>query len=187
LIETNDFRVGTAFEMGGELLTIVAVEHIKLARAGAVIKTKLRNIKSGSMFEQSFSSGHKYKAVRIEKSAATYLYHDGDLYHFMDSQSYEQVALNQGMIETALPFLKEGNAVNLLKYEDEVIGAELPITLELKIVQTDPGHKGDTVSGVTKPATLETGAVVQVPLFVNEGEVIKVDTRTGNYIERVTG
>jgi len=185
LIETNDFRPGTAFEMDGKLLTIVNVEHIKLARAGAVIKAKLRNIRDGSIFEQSFRSGDKYKAVRIEKAPAQYLYKDGDLFHFMDSASYDQVALNRSMVADALPFLKEGNQANLLKYEDSVIGVELPITVELAVAQTDPGLRGDTVSGATKPARLETGASVNVPLFVNTGDVLKIDTRTGNYIERV--
>jgi elongation factor P len=184
VIETNNFRVGTAFEMDGKLLTIVNVEHIKMARAGAVIKAKLRNIRDGAIFEQSFRSGDKYRAVRIEKSAATYLYSDGDLYHFMDSQTYEQTALNRAVVEDMLPFLKEGNPVNLLRYGDEVIGVELPITLELEITQTEAGVRGDTVSGVTKAATVETGAVVQVPLFVNQGDRIKIDTRSGNYIER---
>jgi elongation factor P len=184
LIETNDFRIGTAFEMEGRLLTIVNVEHIKLARSGAVIKAKLRNIRDGAIFEQSFRSGDKFKAVRIEKSEATYLYGDGDLFHFMDSQTYDQIPLSRSQVEDVLPFLKEGNPVNLLRYESEVIGVELPIALELEVTQTEQGVRGDTVSGVTKPATLETGMTVQVPLFVNQGDRIKVDTRTGAYMER---
>ena len=184
MIETNDFRVGTAFEMEGKLLTIVNVEHIKLARSGAVIKAKLRNIRDGAIFEQSFRSGDKFKAVRIEKSEATYLYRDGDLFHFMDSQTYDQIPLDRSPLEDVLPFLMEGNAVSLLRYESEVIGVELPIALELEVTQTEQGVRGDTVSGVTKPATLETGTTVQVPLFVNQGDRIKVDTRTGAYIER---
>jgi elongation factor P len=185
LIETNDFRPGTAFEMDGKLLTVVNVEHIKLARAGAVIKAKLRNIRDGSIFEQSFRSGDKYKVVRIEKVPAQYLYSDGDIYHLMDTATYDQVALNRALVADALPFMKEGQQVNLLKYEDSVIGVELPITVELAVAQTDPGLRGDTVSGATKPAKLETGATLNVPLFVNTGDVLKVDTRTGNYIERV--
>ncbi|HEY8641551.1 MAG TPA: elongation factor P [Candidatus Dormibacteraeota bacterium] len=185
MIETNDFRPGTAFEMDGKLLTVVNVEHIKLARAGAVIKAKLRNIRDGSIFEQSFRSGDKYKVVRIEKVPAQYQYSDGDIYHFMDTATYDQVALNGPMLADALPFMKEGQQVNLLKYEDGVIGVELPITVELAVAQTDPGLRGDTVSGATKPAKLETGATLNVPLFVNTGDVLKVDTRTGNYIERV--
>jgi elongation factor P len=185
LIETNDFRVGTAFEMDGKLLTIVNVEHIKLARAGAVIKAKLRNIRDGSMFEQSFRSGDKFKAVRIEKTEASYLYSEGDFIYFMDSQTYEQVALNRSQVEDVLPFMKEGNSVGLLRYEETVIGVELPITVELEIAETEPGVRGDTVSGVSKPARLETGASIQVPLFVNQGDRVRVDTRSGAYMERV--
>jgi elongation factor P len=184
LIETNDFRVGTAFEMDGKLLTIVHVEHIKLARAGAVIKAKLRNIRDGSMFEQSFRSGDKFKAVRIEKTEASYLYSEGDFLYFMDSQTYEQVALNRSQVEDVLPFMKEGNSVSLLRYEETVIGVELPITVELEVAETEPGVRGDTVSGVSKPARLETGASVQVPLFVNQGDRVRVDTRSGAYLER---
>lgn len=185
MLTTNDFRVGSAFEMDGQLVTILTVEHIKLARGSAVIKAKLRNIRSGSIFEQSFRSGDKFKVVRIESSEATYLYSDGDHYHFMDSESYEQLALDRQMLEDALPFLKEGNPVRILRYEDQLIGVELPINVELKVVTTEPGVRGDTVSAMTKPATLETGATIQVPPFVNEGDVIKVDTRTGTYMERV--
>jgi elongation factor P len=184
LIETNDFQTGTAFEMDGKLLTIVSVEHIKLARSSAVIKAKLRNIRDGSIYEQSFRSGEKFKAVRIEKSEATYLYSEGDIFHFMDSRTYEQTPLNRSQIEDVLPFLKEGNPVSVLRYEDSVIGVELPLTVDLEIAETEPGLRGDTVSGTTKPARLETGASVQVPLFVNQGDRIRVDTRTGNYIER---
>jgi elongation factor P len=185
LIETNDFRPGTAFEMDGKLLTVVNVQHIKMARAGAVIKAKLRNIRDGAIFEQSFRSGDKYKVVRIEKSPATFLYSDGDLYHFMDTATYDQAAVNRATVEDALPFMKEGSEVSILRYEDSVIGIELPITVELAVAQTDPGLRGDTVSGATKPARLETGATLNVPLFVNTGDVLKVDTRTGNYLERV--
>lgn len=184
MIETNDFRVGTTFEMDGKLLTIVSVEHIKLARAGAVIKAKLRNIRDGSLFEHSFRSGDRFKAVRIERSEATYLYTEGDIHYFMDSQTYDQVPLNRSQVLQILPFLKEGNPVSLLRYADSVIGVELPITVELEVAQTEPGVRGDTVSGVTKPARLETGAALQVPLFVNQGDRVRVDTRTGAYIER---
>ena len=185
MITTNDFRPGSAFEMDGQLVTIVNVEHIKLARGSAVIKAKLRNIRSGSIFEQSFRSGDKYKVVRIEKSEATYLYSDGDHYYFMDTASYEQAALGPDVVQDVLPFLKEGNPVGILRYEDQLIGVELPITVELQVVQTEPGVRGDTVSAMTKPAKLETGATIQVPPFVNEGDVVRVDTRAGTYMERV--
>jgi elongation factor P len=176
MLSTSDFRVGSTFDMDGKLVSVVAVEHIKMARAGAVIKAKLRNILDGGIFEQSFRSGDKYKVVRIEKTGATYLYNDGDLFHFMDDESYEQVALNGSQLEGVLPFLR---------YEDKVIGVELPINVELRVTETEPGIRGDTVSASFKPAKVETGASVNVPLFVNQGDVIKIDTRTGSYMERV--
>src|SRR5579859_1670870 len=185
MLSTNDFRVGSTFDMDGKLVSIVAVEHIKMARAGAVIKAKLRNILDGGIFEQSFRSGDKYKVVRIEKSEATYLYNDGKLHHFMDSETYEQVALDASQLEGVLPFLKDGNPVNVLRYYDRLIGGELPIIVEPKTTETEPGIRGDTVSASFKPAKVETGASVNVPLFVNQGDVIKIDTRTGAYMERV--
>lgn len=185
MIETNDFRVGTVFEMDGKLLSILSVEHIKLARAGAIIKAKLRNVRDGSIFEQSFRSGEKFKSARIEKSEATYLYAEGNFHHFMDSTTYDQVPLDRSQVQDVLPFLKEGNPVNVLRYEDSVIGIELPVTVDLEVADTEPGVRGDTVSGTTKPARLETGASVHVPLFVNQGDRVRVDTRTGHYVERV--
>jgi elongation factor P len=172
------------FEMDGQILEIVNVEHIKLARAGAVIKAKLRNVMTGSIFEQSFRSGDKFKTVRIDRHDATYLYSDGAHFYFMDSRTYDQVAVDEDMVEDVLPFLKDGSEVYLLKHDDELIGVELPIIVELKVVRTDPGFKGDTVSGATKPAKLETGASIQVPLFIQTGDVIRVDTRTRSYVER---
>jgi elongation factor P len=171
--------------MDGKLLSILNVEHIKLARSGAVIKAKLRNIRDGSIFDQSFRSGEKFKAVRIEKSAATYLYSEGDLHYFMDSTTYDQVPLDRSQVEDVLPFMKEGSAVSVLRYEDSVIGVELPLIVDLEVAETEPGVRGDTVSGTTKPARLETGTMVQVPLFVNQGDRVRVDTRTGSYLERV--
>jgi elongation factor P len=172
------------FEMDGQLLEVVNVEHIKLARAGAVIKAKLRNVLTGSIFDQSFRSGDKYKAVRIDKSESTYLYADGSHHYFMDTQTYDQVPVDEELLEDVLPFLKEGSPAYLLRYQDRLIGVELPINVELKVVQTDPGFKGDTVSGATKLATLETGTKIQVPLFIQTGDVIRVDTRTHSYMER---
>lgn len=184
MISTNDFRNGTMFEMDGQLLSIVTVEHIKLARAGAVIKAKLRNLLTGSIFEQSFRSGDKYKTVRIDSNEATYLYSDGNHYYFMDTRTYDQVAVDEDMLESVLPLLKEGSTVFLQRYQDRLIGVELPINVELRVVSTDPGFKGDTVSGGTKPARLETGATINVPLFIQSGDVIRVDTRTNSYMER---
>jgi len=172
------------FEMDGQLLSIVTVEHIKLARAGAVIKAKLRNVLTGSIFEQSFRSGDKFKTVRIDSNEATYSYSDGTHYYFMDSRTYDQVPVDEDMLESVLPLLKEGSVVFLQRYQDRLIGVELPINVELKVLSTDPGFKGDTVSGGTKPATLETGAKIQVPLFIQSGDLIRVDTRTQTYMER---
>ena len=172
------------FEMDGQILSIVSVEHIKLARAGAVIKAKLRNVMTGSIFEQSFRSGDKFKIVRIDSHESTFLYADGSHHYFMDSRTYDQVPVDEEMLEDVLPFLKEGSEAFLLRYDDRLIGVELPIIVELKVVRTDPGFRGDTVSGGTKPAELETGASVQVPLFIQTGDVIRVDTRTHTYVER---
>jgi elongation factor P len=185
MLSTNDFRVGSTFEMDGKLVSIVNVEHIKMARAGAVIKAKLRNVLDGAIFEQSFRSGDKYKLVRIEKSGATYLYNEGDLFYFMDSQTYEQVPLHQRQLEEVLAWLKDGTEVAILRYQDLVIGVELPLNVELEVTETEPGIRGDTVSASFKPARVETGASVSVPLFVNQGDIIKIDTRTGAYLERV--
>ncbi|HET6309592.1 MAG TPA: elongation factor P [Candidatus Nitrosotalea sp.] len=184
MISTNDFRNGTMFEMDGQLLEIVTVEHIKLARAGAVIKAKVRNVLTGSIFEHSFRGGEKFKTVRIDKSEATYLYADGTHHYFMDTKTYDQVPVDEEMLESVLPLLKEGSTAYLLRYQDRLIGVELPINVELKVASTDPGFKGDTVSGGTKPAKLETGATIQVPLFIQPGDLIRVDTRTNSYMER---
>jgi elongation factor P len=172
------------FEMDGQLLQVVNVEHIKLARAGAVIKAKLRNVMTGSIFDHSFRSADKYKTVRIDSSEATYLYADGSHHYFMDSQTFDQVPVDEDMLEDVLPMLKEGSTVFLQRYQDRLIGVELPINVELKVTSTDPGFRGDTVSGGTKPAKLETGATIQVPLFIQPGDVIRVDTRNQSYMER---
>jgi elongation factor P len=184
VISTSDFRNGTMFEMDGQLLQVVNVEHIKLARAGAVIKAKLRNVITGSIFDHSFRSADKYKSVRIDSSEATYLYADGSHYYFMDTKTYDQVPVDEDMLDSVLPLLKEGSIVFLQRYQDRLIGVELPINVELKVTSTDPGFKGDTVSGGTKPARLETGATIQVPLFIQPGDVIRVDTRNQSYMER---
>jgi elongation factor P len=184
MISTNDFRNGTMFEMDGQLLQIVNVEHIKLARAGAVIKAKVRNLLTGAIFEHSFRGGEKFKTARIESSEATYLYADGNHHYFMDTKTYDQVPVDEDMLDSVLPLLKEGSTAYLLRYQDRLIGVELPINVELKVSSTDPGFKGDTVSGGTKPAKLETGATIQVPLFIQPGDLIRVDTRTNSYMER---
>jgi elongation factor P len=172
------------FEHEGQLVSVVSVEHIKMARQPAVIKAKLRNVLSGSIFEQSFKTGEKFRLVRIDSDEATYSYHDGSHYYFMDARTYDQVAVDEDMLEAVLPLLKEGSTVFLQRYDDRLIGVELPINVDLEVVSTDPGFRGDTVSGGTKPAKLETGATIQVPLFIQSGDVIRVDTRDQSYVER---
>ena len=172
------------FEHDGQLVSIVSVEHIKMARQPAVIKAKLRNVLTGSIYEQSFKTTERFRLVRIDSSEATYLYSDGTHHHFMDAKTYDQIAIDEDMLEDVIALLKEGSTVFLQRYQDRLIGVELPINVDLKVVSTDPGFKGDTVSGATKPAKLETGATIQVPLFIQSGDVIRVDTRDQTYVER---
>lgn len=184
MISSGDLRNGTMFEHDGQIVSIVSVEHIKMARQPAVIKAKLRNVLTGSIYEQSFKTSERFRLVRIDSSEATYSYHDGSHYYFMDALTYDQVPIDEDMLEGVLPFLKEGSTVFLQRYRDKLIGVELPINVVLKVVSTDPGFKGDTVSGASKQARLETGATIQVPLFIQSGDVIRVDTRTNSYMER---
>ena len=184
MISSGDLRNGTMFEHDGQLVSIVSVEHIKMARQPAVIKAKLRNVLTGSIYEQSFKTGEKFRLVRIDSDEATYLYEDGTHHYFMDSRTYDQVPVDADMLESVLPLLKEGSTVFLQRYDGRLIGVELPINVDLRVTSTDPGFKGDTVSGGTKPAKLETGATIQVPLFIQSGDVIRVDTRDHSYVER---
>ncbi len=184
MISSGDLRNGTMFEHDGQIVSIVSVEHIKMARQPAVIKAKLRNVMTGSIYEQSFKTSEKFRLVRIDSDEATYLYEDGTHYYFMDSRTYDQVPVDADMLEGVLPLLKEGSTVFLQRYDDRLIGVELPINVDLRVTSTDPGFKGDTVSGGTKPAKLETGATIQVPLFIQSGDVIRVDTRDHSYVER---
>ena len=184
MISSGDLRNGTMFDHDGQLVSVVSVEHIKMARQPAVIKAKLRNVLTGSIFEQSFKTSEKFRLVRIDSTEATYSYSDGTHYYFMDSRTYDQVPIDEDMLEAVLPLLKEGSTVFLQRYQDRLIGVELPINVDLKVVSTDPGFKGDTVSGATKSAKLETGASIQVPLFIQSGDVIRVDTRDQSYVER---
>jgi elongation factor P len=185
MISSNDLRAGSTFELDGNLYEVVSAEHIKLARGSATVKVKLRSLKTGAIFEQSFRPNDKFKAVRITKSPAQFLYKDLDMYTVMDNETYEQFTLSEDVIGENKNFMVEGCELFILRYEDKIIGVELPPSVEVKVVETEPGVKGDTVSGATKPAKISTGAVVNVPLFIEEGDTIRVDTRTGEYIERV--
>jgi elongation factor P len=185
MILSQELRPSKTFELDGQIFTVLNYHHNKQARGGAIIKVKIRNILTGSITEKTFRSGEKLKIARIESRPMQYLYHDGHNYIFMDQESFEQIGINDETLGDSINFLIEGNIINVNFYKDSPIGVDLPISMELKISKTDPGLRGDTVSGATKPATTETGLTINVPLFINEGDIIKIDTRTSEYIERV--
>ncbi|HEY8740712.1 MAG TPA: elongation factor P [Candidatus Dormibacteraeota bacterium] len=184
MIEAGDLRNGTVFEREGQLFVCVTYSHMKMGRGTAQVRTKLRNLKTGSTIEETFRPEQRFPMVRIERRKMQYLYSDSGQYHFMDSATFDQVALDEGQLGDALRYLKENTDVVVQTYDGAAIGVELPTTVDLEITQTDPGFKGDTATGGTKPATLETGLVVAVPLFVAQGDRIRVDTRSGEYVER---
>ena len=185
MITTSEFRNGLVILMEGELYTMVEFQHVKPGKGGAFVRTKLKNVKSGRVIDRTFRSGDKVEDIRLEKKEMQFLYKSEDEFIFMDMQSYDQINVDQNVVADAASFLKDGMEVEILFHGKEPIGVELPIFVELKIIKSDPGIKGDTATGGSKPATLETDTVIQVPLFVEEGEVVKVDTRTGAYVERV--
>ena len=186
MIGVQDLRKGTTFiDDEGNLYRVLEYQHVKLGRGNAVIKTKLRNIKTGATVDKNFQSGGRVQDVRLDHHQVQYLYTDGELYHFMDTETYEQPALPKEVLGDAAKFLKENITVELLTYDGKPIEVELPTTVDLKVIETAPGFKGDTASGGGKPATLETGVVVTVPFFVNVGDTVRVDTRDGSYVTRV--
>ncbi len=182
---TADFRNGMVINQDKELYLINYFQHVKPGKGGAFVRTKLKNVKTGAIRDKTFRAGEKVKEVRLEKREMQYLYKDGQTYYLMDSETFEQYPISENLIADAARFLKENEKVFVLMDNDVPITFELPFFVEIKVVDTDPGIRGDTATGGTKPATLETGAVVQVPLFVNIGDTVKIDTRTGEYIERV--
>jgi elongation factor P len=183
---TADFRNGMTIQMDGVLYTIVYFQHVKPGKGGAFVRTKLKKILSGAVVEKTFRAGEKVDEVRLERRPVQYSYADGDLYYFMDQGTFEMIPLAEDVIgEDQLPYLKENMECEGLVHGDTIISVELPYFVELRVIQTDPGVRGDTATGGTKPAKLETGAIVQVPLFLEEGEVIRVDRREDKYIERV--
>jgi len=183
MINATDLRKGVIIELDGKLYQVVDYQHVKMKRT-ALAKVKLRDINAGHTMERSFQSDEKLVRARLDTQQMQYLYNDGDLYYFMDQESYEQMPLSAAQLADALDYLKEGFTVEISSYKDEVVGIEMPITVELEVTETDPGFKGDTATGGTKPAKLETGLTIQVPLFINEGDFIKVDTRSATYLER---
>jgi len=184
-VSTNDLKNGMTLEIDGTLFNIVEFQHVKPGKGGAFVRTKLRNVRTGAVVERTFNAGVKVGLARVERKEMQYLYRDGDSYTFMDNESYEQVGVDPAALGDATKYIKEGDTVILPMYQEQVVGVELPAAVELEVSQTDPGVQGDRVSGAKKPATLETGAVVQVPLFVETGDRIRVDTRTGEYLTRV--
>jgi elongation factor P len=185
LIDTSDFRNGMSIELEGEIYTIVEFQHVKPGKGGAFVRTRLKNLKSGATLEKTFRAGEKMEQAILERRPMNYLYSSDGEHFFMDMESFEQVGLPNAVLGDSAKYLKENTEVQMLLHKERIIGADLPFFMELEVSETDPGVRGDTASGGSKPATLETGAVVNVPLFINVGDQVKVDTRTNQYLERV--
>lgn len=183
MIGTGDIKRGVSVEVDGALYQVVDVHHVKTKKS-AVYRVKMRDLRGGHIIERTFNAGEKLTAARVERREMQYLYADGDSYTFMNTETYDQISVPRGAIKDALPYLKESDLVQVQLYGEEALGIDLPAAVTLRIVQSDPGVKGDTATGATKPATLETGLVVDVPLFINSGDTIKVSTSTGAYLER---
>ncbi|MBA3415183.1 MAG: elongation factor P [Chloroflexia bacterium] len=186
MIDTGDIRKGSTLDIDGRLVKVVDFSHNKQGRGSAQLRMTLRDLRTGALTQQTVQAGAKFTSVRLERRHVQFLYPDGDQFHFMDTESYDQIALTRQAVGDAARFIKENDVVDLLVYDEEPIDIELPTSVNLVVAASDPGLKGDTASGSTKPATLETGLVVSVPLFVSPGDLLKVDTRTGEYIERVS-
>lgn len=184
MVTAGDFRNGVTFEMDGNVYSIIEFQHVKPGKGAAFVRTKIRNVISGAVTEKTFNPNDKYPTAFIERKDMEYLYNDGDLYYFMDSETYEQLPISPNVLGDNFRFVKENMVCKVLSYKGNVFGIEPPNFVEIQVTETEPGVKGDTATNVTKPATLETGAEIKVPIFINEGEMIRVDTRTGEYMER---
>ena len=185
MISAGDFRNGVTLEIEGNVYQILEFQHVKPGKGAAFVRTKLKNIINGGVVEKTFRPTEKFPAARIDRVDMQYLYSDGDLYHFMNIETFDQIALNSDDVGDSLKFVKENEMVKICSHNGNVFAVEAPLFVELEIIDTEPGFKGDTATGATKPATVETGAVVNVPLFVEQGNKIKIDTRTGEYLSRV--
>lgn len=185
MIEVNALRKGTTFTHENELYKVLDYTHNKTGRGGATIRVKVRNLRSGATYEKTFTGGERVEDIRLDHTEAEYLYNDGELYYFMDKETFEQPAFNRETLEDIIPYLTENMVVKISSYNGEAIDIEIPMTVELEVVSTEPGFAGDTATGATKPATVTTGLQVQVPLFVSVGDMIRIDTRTGSYLTRV--
>ena len=185
MISAGDFRNGVTFELDGNVVQVIEFQHVKPGKGAAFVRTKYKNVITGAVVERSFNPTDKYPTAYIERKDMQYLYQDGDLYNFMDVETYDQIALNADVVGDALKFVKENETVKICSHNGNVFSVEPPLFVELEITETEPGFKGDTAQGATKPAVVETGATVMVPLFVEQGDVLKIDTRTGEYLSRV--
>jgi len=185
MITAGDFRNGITFELEGQIYQVIEFQHVKPGKGAAFVRTKLKNIITGATVERTFSPTDKMPKAHIERKEMQYLYNDGELCYFMDNETYEQIPLSRQELGDSLKFVKENMNVKVLSHKGKVFGVEPPNFVELEVTATEPGVKGDTATGATKPATVETGAVIKVPLFVNTGDIIRIDTRTGEYMERV--
>ena len=184
MIDAGSFKNGVTFEMEGKVVQVIEFQHVKPGKGAAFVRTKLRDVINGSVIEKTFSPTDKFPPAHIERKDMQYMYNDGDLYYFMDMESYEQIPVGKDMLDDNFKFVKEEMMCRINSYKGSVFSVEPPMFVELTITDTEPGFKGDTATGTTKPATLETGAVIKVPLFIDNGTVIRIDTRTGEYLER---
>ncbi len=185
MISASEFRNGVTVEIDGEIFVIVEFQHVKPGKGAAFVRTKIKNLITGSTTERTFRPSEKMGKAHIERADMTYLFSDGDLFHFMDPENFEQIAVNADEVGDTLKLVKENELVKILSYNGKVFGIEPPMFVELEITDTEPGFKGDTATGATKPAVVETGATINVPLFLSTGDVIKIDTRTNEYLGRV--
>lgn len=184
MISSNDFKTGVTIEVDGDVYTIIEFQHVKPGKGAAFVRTKLKNVKTGGVVERKFNAGEKVPRAHVERREMQYLYKDGEHFVVMDNENYEQMSLTVEQIGDQVKWLKENMNLGVLFFGTDVIGVDIPNTVQLAVVATEPGVKGDTATGGSKPATVETGAIVQVPFFVNEGDVLIIDTRTGNYVQR---
>jgi elongation factor P len=186
MISTGDLKRGVMFDMDGQLVSVMEFQHQKIGRGSAQVRMRLKNVRTGAIFDRTVQAGDKWPRVRLDHRTVQFLYREDDNFFVMDQESYDQFALTKDQLGDAVNYLKENMSFEVLSYENEPVDVELPITVELEVLETDPGFKGDTATGGNKPAKLETGVTIQVPLFVNTGDVVRVDTRTGSYQTRVS-
>ena len=184
MLSAGDFRKGITIEIDGQVWVIVDFQHVKPGKGAAFVRTKIKNVVTGSVLEKSYNPTEKFENARVDRKDMEYLYNDGELYYFMDVESYEQIPLSANILGDEFKFIKENTVCKVLSYKGNVFGVEVPTFVELEVTDTEPGFRGDTATNTLKPATLETGAVVKVPLFIDNGDFIRIDTRTGEYLER---